>query len=138
MNCLNSRGCNDKDAVHLAFSHNGKYIDTDNFCSENCYLIYIGEREPSKKKYQVFQNLDRQIIHDIYFKYYCNGMPKKKPGVKPGTKRGIYKKPKIARLEKRQKEHDRKKKQRERIRKHRQRKKHSEIKRRQKFILKGV
>jgi len=138
MKCLNSRGCYNKDAVRLAFSHNGKYIATDNFCSIECYLIYSGECDPPKKGHQVFQDPERQIIHDIYFKHFCDGIPKKKPGVKLGIKRGSYKKPKIIKLEKRQKERDRKKRQRERVREHRERKKCSEIKYRQKLILEGV
>jgi len=139
MKCLNTRGCYGKDAVPLAFSHNGKYINTDNFCSIECYLIYSGECDPPKKEHQVFQDPEHQLIHDIYIRHYGKEEKEpKKPGVKLGTKRGQYKKLKIAKLEKRQKERDRKKKQRERVRKHRERKKQSEIKRRQKLILEGV
>ena len=138
MKCLNTRGCYNKDAVSLAFSHNEKYIITNNFCSIECYLIYIGERDPPKKEHQTYDDPERQLIHDIYFKYYCDGIPKQKRGVKPGIKRGSYKKPKIARLEKRQKERDRKKKHRERSKKYRERKKHEEILRKKKLILKGV
>jgi len=139
MKCLNSRGCYGKDAVSLAFSHNGKYINTNNFCSIECYLIYSGERDPPKKEHQVFQDPERQVIHDIYIRYYGKEIkgPEKR-GVKPGIKRGSYKRPKIARLEKRRKEQDRRRKHRERTKKYRERKRQSEIKHRQQIILEGV
>jgi len=139
MRCLNTRGCYGKNAVHLAFSHNGKYINTDNFCSIECYLIYSGEIDPPKREHQTYDDPERQLIHDIHIRYY--GKEEKEPekrGVKPGTKRGLYKKPKIIMLNKRQKERDRKKKQRERVRKYRERKKQSEVKRKQRLILEGV
>ncbi len=139
MKCLNTRGCYGKDAVHLAFSHNEKYIITDNFCSKECYLIYSGECDPPKKEHQVFLDHERQLIHDIYFKYFCDGIPKKKPGVKLGIKRGSYKKSKIAnKLNLKQKERDCKKKHRERSRKYRERKTREEITRKQKLILEGA
>lgn len=139
MKCLNTRGCYGKPAIRLAFSHNGKYINTNNFCSIECYLIYSGERDPPKKEHQVFQDPKRQIIHDIYIRHYGKDeTEQEKRGVKLGIKRGNYKKPKIAKLEKRQKERERKKKQREWTKKHRKRKKREETMRKQKLILEGV
>jgi len=139
MKCLNTRGCYGKDAVSLAFSHNGKYINTDNFCSIECYLIYSGECDPPKKEHQVFQDPERQLIHDIYIRHYGKDEKEtEKRGVKPGTKRGQYKKPKIAKLEKRDKERHRKQKQREWTRKYRERKKREEIVRKQQLILERV
>ena len=139
MKCLNTRGCYDKDAVHLSFSHNGKYIDTDNFCSVECFLIYSGEIDPPKREHQTYDDPERQLIHDIYIRGY--GQKEEEPekrGVKPGTQRGQYKKPKIAKLEKRDKERHRKQKQREWTRKHRERKKHDEIVRKQQLMSEGV
>jgi len=139
MKCLNTRGCYGKDAVHLAFSHNGKYITTDNFCSKECYLIYIGELDPPKREHQTYDDPERQLIHDIYIRYYGKDETKQeKRGVKPGTKRGQYKNQKIIKLEKRQKEQDSRRKHRERTKKYRERKKREEVTRKQKLILRSV
>jgi len=138
MKCINTRGCYNKDAIPLAFWYDGKYIVTHNFCSEECYLIYIGEHDPPKKEHQTYADPEKQLIHDIYFRYYCEEKEKKPLGVKPGTQRGSYKKPKLVRSEKRKKELVRKKKHRERNRRYRERKKSEEIERKQKIIIEGV
>jgi hypothetical protein len=76
--CLNSWGCNEKLTIHLEFYDSryinpftgvkGKSVNTDNFCSKECYEIYLGYiKPPSQWKQQ------------------------KKRGVKSGSQRGKYK-----------------------------------------------
>jgi len=114
--------------------HNGKAIVTDNFCSVDCYLIYIGEKRPDPNKYKPYRGKDpeRKIIDDIFQRYYgCKKDPLLKRGVKPGTKRGEYNKPRLERNEKILKEQQRKQLLRERVRRYRQKKKEFELKRKE-------
>lgn len=81
MNCLNTKGC-----------YNKKARKGSNFCSDDCRLIYENRIEPPKGKRKIYYDPERQKLHDIYFKHYCEQPTSAKRGVKRGEKRGPYKK----------------------------------------------
>ncbi len=80
MKCLNTKGCYSKE------TRNGS-----NFCSDDCRLIYENRKKPPKRTRQIYDDPERQLIHDIYIKYYGKQeTPTNNRGVKKGTKRGSY------------------------------------------------
>ena len=60
MKCLNTRGGCNKEAIYIEELH------CSNFCSYECYLIYVGKKKPSINKRKQFKNHSRQKIHDLY------------------------------------------------------------------------
>ena len=60
MKCLNTYGACQKEAVYI------EAIDSNNFCSLDCFNIYMGRsniKKPSRRRYD---NQERQLIHDLY------------------------------------------------------------------------
>lgn len=92
MKCLNTYGCNNE-AVSLKI--NGKICK--NFCSYECCLIYKGKKKPPIPERKIFDDPERQHLHDLYI-WALTGIDPRKPyirpkkrGVKKGTIRGSYK-----------------------------------------------
>lgn len=85
MKCLNTKGC-----------YNRKAKKESNFCSNECRLTYENKLAPSKRKREVYNDPERQQLHDIFIKYYGkqNTLINKR-GVKKGEFRGPYRKNKI-------------------------------------------
>ena len=86
--CLNSYGCYKEVPPGQVF------------CSEKCRLIYRGELKPDYSHYKPYTGPDKEFreIDAIFQKYFGHHQPpKKKRGVKPGTKRGKYNQPRLER-----------------------------------------
>jgi len=123
--CLNTYGCKN-DA-----------LPGQNFCSEKCRLIYMGELPPDYSNCKPYKGKDpdKKLVDNIFQKYYGNKKEQpKKRGVKKDQKRGPYKKPRLERKQKRQLEMQRKRLHRERSKRHRQKKKHLELERKKALI----
>jgi len=92
MICMNTRGACNKEARYI------KRINCSNFCSYECYLIYIGRKKPRVPKRKKFDDPERQHLHDLYLWALTGVDPRKSDvepkerGVKLGSKRGPYKK----------------------------------------------
>ena len=116
VSCLNSYGCQNLVKPGQVF------------CCEKCQLIYRGELKPDYSNYKPYNGSDKDfnITDTVFQKFYgCNQAPKKKRGVKPGTKRGPYQSRSEKKLH-RQLKRDKKKTNRDRVRKHRLKKKQHE------------
>jgi len=59
MKCLSTYNCNNE-AKYV------KEINCSNFCSYECYLIYKGEKKPPVPKRRIFEDPERQQLHDLY------------------------------------------------------------------------
>ncbi len=58
--CLSTySGCNNK-AKFI------KLINSNNFCSIPCYQLYTGQKKPSIPTRKIFDNPERQQLHDLY------------------------------------------------------------------------
>jgi len=88
---MNTRGACENEARYI------KRINCSNFCSYECYLIYIGRKKPRVPERKKFDDPERQHLHDLYL-WVLTGVDPRKPivepkkrGVKSGSMRGSYK-----------------------------------------------